>query len=451
MPVKETDPQPPSSTPPPVVGSLKAANLFFDLMDEDDRQAIAQAAQELLGDRESLRQVWPGAYDGRLRKGMSLDLSGVELVVVHLDRIGAPAGASGAQVFAAYFQHRPQSPATCEFLPSPPLIIKLGTAEEIEAEHDFIGKWPSLPDDVSPRFALPIAYSGPPERSVLWSPFRSEYRPDPSGHGQRIGLIDLWKPLNSPMTDGAADGFADGRIARLVRGTLDLMSVVHRRNQASLRREKATYHDLYQRYLRKAAREGDLRWGMISSLFGSEESIRRFGREWPNPAVVLSKILDAESEFQGVCGPVHGDLHPKNIVLGRDDTVHIIDFGWSHHNRHVVVDYLLLDLNLRAITLPSHIPEADVLALAGFLKPEDDPKSLPASVASRAAVIRDTIWERALNGEKIVENWRKEYLIPYFLVAYGLLVYLDAARNQDALIATVLAAAKEIEDTWDGT
>jgi hypothetical protein len=150
--------------------------------------------------------------------------------------------------------------------------------------------------------------------------------------------------------------------------------------------------------------------------------------------------------FSGILGAVHGDLHPKNIVLTGYDGVQIIDFGWATNARHVVVDYVLLDLNLRGTTLPSQIDEGAILSLARFLKPDDDLDALPTPVRARAEVIRNVIWKKAK--ERAIEtNWTEEYLIPLLLVGYGLLVHLDRARNQPALIATVLQLSELLEPT----
>ena len=70
--------------------------------------------------------------------------------------------------------------------------------------------------------------------------------------------------------------------------------------------------------------------------------------------------------FTGILGAVHGDLHPKNIVLGNYGNVQIIDFGWAGVDPHVVVDYALLDINIRGTTLPSQISEHSILDLGGF-------------------------------------------------------------------------------------
>lgn len=447
MPPKKPDACLPSA--PAETGQLDIV-LVFDLMEEVQRQAIAASAKELLNDEALLKEVWPGAYDARPRKGLPLDLGEVELVVLHLDRIGAPAGASGAQVFAAYFVHRPPSTAECAFLASPPLIMKLGKPAKLrKEEYSFLEKWPTLTSHVRARLALPIHLSEIDEVGVLWSPFRSDYVADPTGQGQQVGLDDLWKLLHSPdeLTEPAL--LAKNSAGALIGDALHIMATVHRANRPKYLTQEAVYSETYSWYLRETTDPDHWRHKLITNLFGDAASTRRFDRDWPNPRNVIAKIVGESLSFQGVFGPVHGDLHPKNIVSGLGSSAHIIDFGWAHEHRHVVADYLLLDLNLRAVTLPSHVPEGDVLRLAGYLDFDEDPTALPTSVAARAGVIRERIWRRALHVEKVVQDWRTEYLIPYFIVAYGLLVYLDAARNQDALMAAVLSAAEAAEAGWN--
>lgn len=452
---QRTRPVPPedadaATPPPPAATAASGIRLTPDLMDEAHRQAVAQAAEELIRNKKLLPEIWPGAHDARDRKGIPLDLGEVELVVLHLDRIGAPKGASGAQVFAAYFAHQPPPPAESGFLPSPPLIMKLGDPDELmRGEYQFIEKWPTLTGDVRARLALPMHLSQVGSLGVLWSPFRSDYRVDQSGKGQRLGLADLWTLLNSPGELENPSSFDAGRIGRLVGDALHIMAALHRANRARYGREEAKYGELYKWYLRDTTTDGHRRQILLDSLFGDGATTRRFGQDWPNPRKLIAKIVDEQRAFRGILGPGHGDLHPKNIVLGLGDSVHIIDFGWARERLHVVVDYVLLDINLRSITLPSQMLETDILRLAAYLTLEEDAERLPDSVRGRARVIRDAIWDRAVNVEKVVQDWRAEYLIPYFIVAYGLLVYLDAARNQEALIATVLAAAKEIEAGWN--
>jgi serine/threonine protein kinase len=165
---------------------------------------------------------------------------------------------------------------------------------------------------------------------------------------------------------------------------------------------------------------------------------------------LVEQIVANHDEFVGAYGPVHGDLHPKNIVFDDADKANIIDFGWATNGRHVVVDYLLLDINLRAMTMASQIPENQLLGAAKCLALDDQPEAdADERLQWRLQAVRDVIWKIAQDRKAVSsatgKEWLQEYLIPYFLVAYGLLVYLDNAQNQRALLACVLAAAERIQ------
>lgn len=151
----------------------------------------------------------------------------------------------------------------------------------------------------------------------------------------------------------------------------------------------------------------------------------------------------------GTRGAIHGDLHPKNIVFDEDGLVYIIDFGWAKKNAHVVADYVLLDINLRSMTLPAQIAEEDIVAASSYLYPTDALPKGSNPLQERLIIVKEQIWDTACTNEAVeLDNWHKEYLVPFFIVAYGLLVHLEHARNQRALVATVLGAAKRIKDTW---
>lgn len=74
-----------------VAASERRIKLTPDLMEEAHQSAVIEAAERLLTEPGLLRKIWPGAYDARTRNGTKLDLGDVELVVMHLDRIGVRA------------------------------------------------------------------------------------------------------------------------------------------------------------------------------------------------------------------------------------------------------------------------------------------------------------------------------------------------------------------------
>jgi Ternary complex associated domain 9 len=413
-----------------------------ELMDDASRCALMGTLERLLSS-ELLEQVWPAAFDRKQEKN-GLSHEEIDIVVLPLDRIGAPPGASGARVFVAYYSHRESSSAS-RCLASPPLVVKMGSRDKLLTEIDFRKSWPTLGQDIRARFAMPIKLDDTnPDIAVLIAPFRSRYAPDQEGLRNGVGVVDLWSLLHKPEELKAVVEWRT--IENCIAQALAAMDAPHRNNKATYSRSKTSYYRAYDWYLRNTyappGAQSD-RGHIPELIFGKESHVAAFGRRWPNPVSVISDIMDPSIIHEATVGAVHGDLHPKNIVLGHSDVVQIIDFGWSCSGAPVVVDYLLLDLNLRGTTLPSQLGEQEALAIGNFLDESQDPSGLHPLLIPRARLIKEQIW-RPLREKKIVLNWSSEYLIPFFIIAYGLLVYLDAARNQPAMIASVLHAADRI-------
>jgi hypothetical protein len=388
--------------------------------------------------------IWPGA----MLKGEPdrLPIADVRIRVVPLDRIGAPAGASGAGVYVAYFSHKIEGAS--KRIASQPLVVKIGPARKLREEKEGAGKWPIFPKPQMSRFAFPILYDdidAAHDRAVLLAPFQSQFRSVNSMGHNEIEVHDLWHILYNEKELSGIASVDWQQVSILVAQAIDAMEPPHQAGMANPLVKEVVYAEQYERYLRKTTQAGgNSRNYLPAALFGDLPVTTVFGREWPNPTSIVRRIVDQGMSYSGVIGPVHGDLHPKNIVLDTSNSVQIIDFGWATDDRPVVVDYLLLDLNLRGTTLPSQVSEEGILQLARFLRPEHDASTLPDSVRSRARVIQDVIWHKA-NTRVVQEDWTKEYMIPLFLVGYGLLVHLDSARNQPALVATVLQLAQELD------
>lgn len=423
-----------------------ALNYEPDLMPEEQKSALMNALLRFLVQKK--HDAWPAAYQAEQDcKGVAHH--DIDVVVLPLDRIGAPPGASGAKVFIAYYADRRKS--SVHIQPSPPFVVKLGASLDLRAEEKV--PWPTLGDNAE-NFALPcFLHEDSPELAVLIAPFRSGFEPNADGRRHSVQVKDIWTLLNSKDELVLAKAYAWRKTAREI-GTqvghaLEYISRVHRASRGTLENEKLDYSACYGRHLRSTHPDvpgrGKSRKHVPERLFGQKATVSAFGSEWPNPTRILGEIVKgADNQFSGIAGPVHGDLHPKNIVISRDGVVRIIDFGWAHRQRHVVADYVLLDINIRAMTLPSQLSQSDVLEIASFHPASKDFARVSRHVRPRARIIQEVIWAH-VRDKKVVTDWHREYLIPFFFVAYGLLVHLDSARNQAALIATVLAAAKEIE------
>jgi len=418
--------------------TTKAA--FVPEMMEVAKQRALMAALERLIDSVDVKSVWPAVFDHR-SGGNLIPPNEVQIVVLPLDRIGAPAGASGAGVYIAYYSHAPTSGSA--LLASPPLVVKIGKADKLQDEMNGARAWPTLSPQDAERFARPIFLDlEDTDWAVLVAPFHSKFDVAEDGTRNTIEVRDLWRLLENrdePLGLGTEHW---KKIKKCVEEALDAVQSPHRATFAKRKREVQSYSSAYDWYLRATTGTGRL-CHIPKLIFGSEPTVEAFGKKWDNPVLLVEELISGR-EFSGYVGAIHGDLHPKNIVLNHENVARIIDFGWAKREAHIVQDYLLLDLNIRGTTLPSQMAEADVLALASFLDPIQGVATLPKSVRRRAKIIKDVIWERA--NARAVEDWKTEYLIPLLLVGYGLLVHLDSARNQPALVATVLAATRAVRE-----
>ena len=149
--------------------------------------------------------------------------------------------------------------------------------------------------------------------------------------------------------------------------------------------------------------------------------------------------------------PVHGDLHPDNIVIDRNRVPHLIDFAWAHRSRDVLIDYVLLESSIRfmafawagAINLSDQLKVDRVLLDENgfrriksirFTSPgrRDDYSRLGCAVG----VIRKRA--RALLGDRFS---MQSYLLTQFILLYGLLRY-DSYEPNVATRALGLIAAR---------
>lgn len=417
---------------------LGEAVLVSEMMHPKAEAAVKGALERFYGS-DKISGIWPAAVSAD-----RVPLTDVEIVVLPLDRIGAPAGASGAGVYVAYYSHK--TAVKARLAASQPLVVKIGSPAKLREEKKGADAWPALSTLQRNKFAFPLHLDeGDGDHAILLAPFQSLSELAEGGSRNEVQVRDLWRLLDNKteLSPGAPSDWE--KISVLVAQALDAIEPAHRAGRAELPASDIDYASQYDWYLRKTTLDDSTSVKYIpSSLFGDDVTTSMFGSSWPNPSLIVRKIIDRGMRFTGFLGAVHGDLHPKNIVLGAYDAVQIIDFGWAAVDRHIILDYVLLDLNLRGTTLPSQISEGAILQLAGFLRDADDVDGLPESVRARARIIRDVIWKKA-RGRAIVGDWDHEYLVPLFLVGYGLLVHLDSARNQPALVATVLQLARELE------
>ena len=89
-----------------------------------------------------------------------------------------------------------------------------------------------------------------------------------------------------------------------------------------------------------------------------------------DPRIAFRELVDGPMSVR--CGPVHGDLHPNNVVIDGDQNAHLIDFAWAKRRFATALDHVIMECSLRFIAFPrrSH-PDFQLkwdLALAGYKK-----------------------------------------------------------------------------------
>ena len=411
-----------------------------DIMPSRDQRALTNALERFLRS-ERRDEVWPNSR--------YVPVDDVDLVVLPLERVGAPAGQSGARVFVAYFRAHTRGTGAPEDRCSLPLAVKIDKKQKMRDERLRVEQFPPLAATTETRLAKPIDCLDltpiDDDRAILIAPFRSIYEPP-----EEVKVNDLWTVLQTAdrPRDSALDD-AWPQVSRYLESALDIVDGIHLGEGAGRRTQ--SYAEALEWYLRETRVAGGTagpRAHFPRSIFGDARKVNAFGEDWVNPTRVIDGLLQSTRTFETTMGSVHGDLHPKNVVLDKSNEPHIIDFGWARTDGAIVVDYILMDINLRSITLPSQVQEHEILKVARFLTRDRKPTSMQPLLQRRVDLIQDVIWDRVKN-QAVVRDWLEEYVIPFFIMAYGLLVHLDKARNQMALVATVLAAAEYI-DAADG-
>jgi len=175
---------------------------------------------------------------------------------------------------------------------------------------------------------------------------------------------------------------------------------------------------------------------------GSQETVTAFGAQHANPLWVLAGLREQEHDFH--CGAIHGDLHPKNVVLS-EMTPHIIDFAWADPDEHVAKDFVLLECNLRFMLFSEDVDRSSIERFAGWVAWDAPAAKTSSDYCNRRMQLVQQLRGIATDHLPGTKDWDKEYVIPLFLVAFGLLKHLGDADNKIAAVTTVLSLADYIK------
>lgn len=424
----------------------------LELTDQGRLKAIEQSAELLL------RQVFSPKIDPRpvwdIQEAVWPELGFSEfkdhkpgeitLTLWPLSRIGQMEGKSGSLVLIAYF-----STASLNERHSRPLVVKTldrAKSQKLGEEHENALSIKPFAYDRKDDFAIPIFFEA--DRcgfQILWSicsvsaPVTKE-----TVTGEAVPKIAI-DDLRTPLKRGS-----DERVAKVVTSTFQLLRNFHTRAGLAFS-EVAEIKSEYEPYLRNIWTSSGSSWGKNwEGVWGarSDRQVPATGSPAKiNPLWVLDRVLNMK--FELFRGAIHGDLHPGNVILRDDEMPAIIDFGWARDRAHIAKDFVLLECNLRFLTLRAELRSEEVQNFSGWIgwkKPIPD--GLNKYLKGRATLI-NKIREKASEVFPSGTDWDREYVIPLFIVAMGLLRFAPQLGNQQAAIYFVESTATYLAEKFE--
>jgi len=168
----------------------------------------------------------------------------------------------------------------------------------------------------------------------------------------------------------------------------------------------------------------------MESWFGlkkDNEYIEFFGHKTINPSMFLKNFRGFKQKTKIMKRNLHGDLHPRNIILNKNSEPRLIDFEWAHKG-HILKDYVILEGSIKFFqmykyrNLPLNRFMEFEKQLINFEKFENIEHLFPKKedkIFLDAYRMISHIRNKAMNF-CIWKNKQLEYLCSLFLVSYGL-------------------------------
>ncbi len=424
----------------------------YNLVPEQQREAVESAAKEVCQSMfrgrtnkcgENIRkEIWP------MLRSFKWDLKPV-LDLYPLDRVGGEPGKSGNTVLTGLFSATAKV-RSGQVVPSRQLVIKISPDFDKDAQlarskrKEIIQEYEAA---VYMRrcfanrehFARPLWLCdlGENRPVVLWAPFESpesSYVVDETGKGKPADVVQAVKYLGASWAETSFQENSTEREQKLkaMVSALGYLRSAHSARTATFRMQTNVV-DHYSRELRGFLDPSKNWWKKWRDLW-TGNNISDFGRpDWTNPMIVFQKLRDSGSHSLRM-GYVHGDLHPRNIVFAGDNAARIIDFGWARPIKkgdtlqHIVKDFVLLEANLRFITLPPFLQYDSVKLLLGWIGMCAHPprKEVDNECRLRIELIQG-LREIARKHIGLCGNWGIEYIAPLFLMSLGLLKHCHSS------------------------
>jgi hypothetical protein len=215
--------------------------------------------------------------------------------------------------------------------------------------------------------------------------------------------------------------------------SVDLLQSTYESCRSSHVCSKATvrFGTQYEAYLRETPER--LLADPLPQVFPRGDDTIIYGQTLKDPRRILNAVK--EIEVNSVVCPVHGDLHPNNVLFGRNFVPVLIDYAFGHRGGHFIKDFVLMECSLRFLQTPKLLQPDLVARLDDALLEEEgyeailedmDTTGRTAEVLKETADLVSTIrTECRLRHTTYDFN---EYLVAQYMVLMGslrLLPYQD--------------------------
>ena len=147
-------------------------------------------------------------------------------------------------------------------------------------------------------------------------------------------------------------------------------------------------------------------------------------------------------------GAAHGDLHPRNIIVGDIQKACLIDFGWAASKFPVIVDFVLMEISIKFFYMPWAVSRSALLKYEHLLTQDFHIR----------AKVNDPILDGSLNVIKVVRRLAEthlkktesqwfacQYLLPMFFLTMGTFAFASTVTNLEHLILSAGLIGSKLE------
>jgi len=405
-------------------------------MNENYKLPVVRFKRSLLSDTETLisesvvelANTYP-----RIWRGNSPHLiSAIDMV--SLDRIGGEYGFGGSRVFVAAINGEDENG---KLVVSVPLLAKIVEGNQHYASKllEEQARYANIKGLLGEKFhAVPLLIYPSRKESISSRILWSEFLDETIVHGLPSKAPNELRHYLENSSWQEASG--------CLLATYKILEPAHRAGNFS----PITYFSHYKSYLRL-----DKDWSeRLNGAIGNQEYIQVLGSTVRNPMILIGKLQKNPEKTNGMArlSAVHGDLHPRNIIVGQIYRAMLIDFGWSQPTFHTIVDYALMEISLKFFYLPWHVNRKELVDFERQVLNNYLIKLNPSDPCLRGMFsILEIVRQQASNYiEKSDDNWFVvQYLLPLFFATMGTFAFASKVNNLGYLLLSAGLLAERIE------